>query len=325
MREVLDAKLEEVLENEISLRTHHNSGTQLDNEILNCRLDNTSKRKRFDETDNIFVELSRESIDAAVLPLIERLKALREDIVGPSEIENCCPHREQSSLTASEPQSILFQELEEWKKLEPLIRDRIIHGSYPQQTSKIGCQSPISPSSPSSSSLSSPEFSPKLDPTPTDPALDGVSLMGTSQSSQFHPDPEKISRRISNPSISSMLLETHIPVDIFTGRYDPRQKVPASIQSLSRSRDGTTIQSITTLSQDGLIEVQHCVSEKTVSDKIETSMIPFLGCTHVNKKYKFRVQFIGSHVTKIKDHGSIVRGSPTPPIYLFRNEKGEDN
>ena len=119
-----------------------------------------------------------------------------------------------------------------------------------------------------------------------------------------------------------------LEVLILSYRYDPVQNIPASIQSISRSKDGT-VQSITTWSQDRLTEFRHRI-DTTPSTTLETSMVPFLDNKHVlesmttKKKHKFRVQFKGSHITKTKYCGQTASEVPRPPIYLFRNEEGED-
>lgn len=106
-------------------------------------------------------------------------------------------------------------------------------------------------------------------------------------------------------------------------REYPRHKIASTIQAISRFEDGN-VQSITTLSQDGLAEFLHSVDPVTTA-AVETSMAPFLDNGHIDRAHKYRVQFQGAHnlkIAKFKDKGcreSIVL--PNTPLVKERGKR----
>jgi len=110
-------------------------------------------------------------------------------------------------------------------------------------------------------------------------------------------------------------------------RYYPKYAIHAVIRSISRNDEGD-VQSISSISSDGSMKFRHSVDFDKEDPKIETSMIPFIDNSHVDRRPKFRLQFKGTHHLKIsvkdENKGEVtVAVHSCPPMYNFLNEHGK--
>ena len=111
---------------------------------------------------------------------------------------------------------------------------------------------------------------------------------------------------------------------ITPNREYPKHKTAGTIQAISRFKDGS-VQSITTLSQDGLIEFSHSL-DLAANAPVETSMTPFLDNSHIDSAHKYRVQFQGVHnltILRASNEGQTMPQLGCHPKYTLMNETGK--
>jgi hypothetical protein len=175
-------------------------------------------------------------------------------------------------------------------------------------------------------------------PAPMDPFMAAPNLMTTLGSCrQALGGPHRVINQhpcrrhhqfVSIALFLAICMSPEIPSELFQilirlNREYPKHKIAGAVQAILRFENGD-VQSITTLSQDGLIEFNHAVDLVTAT-AVETSMTPFLDNGHVDKAHKYRVQFQGAHnltIAKNENQGQRFSRIHCLPKYTLLNKPG---
>ncbi|KAL2065151.1 hypothetical protein VTL71DRAFT_4292 [Oculimacula yallundae] len=289
---------------------HHNEGPGL----ISRRLDNLSMRvKRVETLDSISESGSSETSDPSVYQLLRRLQDMREQIAEAVGVLNHSNPQGDMTVVVAEPRTALQQELEAWNKLEERIERERLHPA-------VGIIQPPTPSRPIP--IPSPRSSGSLSPLSSPYEGWSGSNYGSPDrhrnslsSSPGQPKPLSHSRTHSS-SFSrrqSFALERQLAVQLSYLDF----RVSAVIQKITKSDNGD-VEAIDVVSLDGMVKFKHSVDPKTPS-LVETSMKPFLDNSHIDKSYKLRVQFQGSHTLKIAKQNEKSVTLPFAPVYKFLN------
>ncbi|RDW75824.1 hypothetical protein BP5796_06645 [Coleophoma crateriformis] len=320
-----------------------------DQMILSQRLENLSMR-RVETIDSVVSSTPSQSSVASVVPLIDRLRDMRNHIGDTVGIPN--PDLPVSHSTGG-AQDILQLELEAWNLLGERIEREILHPpgdrfSHPSvaessensvpmsrsSTRESASQSPLSSSPPQPGYFAAvPQgsdvnhglhsFQPALSSSPPQPAHSDSVSRSPDSNHGFHPIrplSQHPLHRLSSTGSSSIRASSPLATSIAVTLTYSNEIQKAQIYSISRFENGE-VQSITSHSADGLVEIRHSVDPSRPAP-MSTSMKPFLDNTHVDKHHRFRIQFQGSHSLKITrwDTQKTYRYH-VPPIYTFTNVK----
>ncbi|CZT47244.1 uncharacterized protein RSE6_07783 [Rhynchosporium secalis] len=284
--------------------------------LISRRLENLSMRvmRRVETMDSISELESSENSDPSVYQLLRRLQDMREQIAEAVGVLSQSSSRSDMTVVETGPRIALQQELEAWNRLEERIERERLHPA-------VGTFQPAVPSRPIP--IPSPKSSGSLSPLTSSYEGWSVSSCGSPDrsrtslsSSPGQPRLLSHSRTHSTSSYSrrkSFALERQLAVQLSYLDYG----VSAVIHTITRSDNGE-VETIDIASLDGTVKFKHSVDPKTLAP-VETSMKPFLDNSHIDKSYKLRVQFQGSHTLKITKPNEKAVTLPFPPKYRFLN------